>query len=609
MGTKIHRDSLNAWKGLSEIGGLEIDGRDEDLLAELRNKIDPAAKDLDAALANTPIAEFLQALFQVIQPFALMFQDVLRFFETAGARNGQNQWKVSVGDDFVDFQHFEEFLEHWNNVKVEVEVPAIDWQGAWILNNVRIEGGDYDYLLDRGNRDRWVSTGLEDVDVWLKEYDQGRYGPFPASLGPQRFVTGLDDAAAILMTAVSIIRARWRGDRQLMMTEYRARSYPAERRDAFHPSSISQNETDFWLRSGVQYLANLLTRPVDEREAFAAKLRIAYAAFPRRRMFADIEIKDIERILSLPAWQKRHEMYGVWVATEIVGALDGHTITINHANGELKFAFSEARIADVMTARPKIALFSERKSPLASPVGKSRTSSVQPDFGLWTTGTTQEECVLVVEVKHYLRRSRRNFRDALIDYANAHLNATVVLVNYGPVGADFTDLPFAIKERCTMIGFMNHDEKMSRDRFRELVRKRVGEPVITPSYAGRVKSAEIVVVDSSQSMAEILRSRWFNDFIEELGEDSTRFALVDAEVRAVVGREDLLKWLVTSRLGSSTSLAAPVSKLLLDHELMIVLTDEEGMNSLTRPEVTIIQLEIEGNSEVRLLQISKRGAS
>ena len=132
MGSIVYRDSLSAWQGLRDAGGLELDGRDEDLATQLKNQIDPDASNLECALATTSTDLFLQALFQVTQPFALMFQDVLHFFERAGAHEGQTQWKVSVGGEFVDLRHFEEFLQHWNSIECEVEIPAIGWSDAFI---------------------------------------------------------------------------------------------------------------------------------------------------------------------------------------------------------------------------------------------------------------------------------------------------------------------------------------------------------------------------------------------------------------------------------------------------------------------------------------------
>lgn len=114
MDEDVYRDSLSAWKGLSEFGGLELDARDEELVDQLRIELDPEAWSLEVALASASTDMFLQAFFRVIQPFSMMFRDVLDFFEMAGAREGQSQLKLRVENEILELQHFEEFLEHWS---------------------------------------------------------------------------------------------------------------------------------------------------------------------------------------------------------------------------------------------------------------------------------------------------------------------------------------------------------------------------------------------------------------------------------------------------------------------------------------------------------------
>ena len=602
MSNVVHRDSLSAWQGLSEIGGLEPDGRDEDLATQLKDQIDPDASNLDDALKSANTDLFLEALFRVIQPFALMYRDVLDFFTRAGERVGQAQWKVSVGNVHLDLRHFEEFLARWDNIECELEVPAIDWRSAFNHVYVGRESGNHDYLVESESRNGSSSTGMEDVDAWIAEYEQGRYAPFPASLHPDKLVPGLDDAARIAIAALSIIRRRGL-DRDEMLAEHQARSFQSERRDALDPRTIAQNETDYWLRSIVQYLARLLLRPEEEQLAFGAKMAEAYAKFPRRRVSADIQIKDLERLLSLPAWKKRHEFYGVWVATEIVRALDDHKITIHHADGELTFPFREARIVDVETARPKVSLIGERRAPLRSPVGKDRKSAVQPDFGLWAGGRQPDDCAMIVEVKHYKKRSRGNFREALIDYARAHRQATVVLVNYGPVGSDFADLPWEVRDRCNMIGHLSPENRLARDRFRKAVRTCVGEPVAETLDREHLTAAEVIVVDSSLSMSGIVRSDWFREFIEQLEVSRSKFALVDTQVRKF-GTHDMLRgWLSQPEFGRSTSLLQPVSELLRIYKRLVVVTDQHGLDGLSALEVTIHKLNVAEEPDARVLQV------
>jgi hypothetical protein len=53
MADEIHRDSLSAWRALRDTGGMDVDDRDEDLIAQLKDRLDPAAPDLESALAST----------------------------------------------------------------------------------------------------------------------------------------------------------------------------------------------------------------------------------------------------------------------------------------------------------------------------------------------------------------------------------------------------------------------------------------------------------------------------------------------------------------------------------------------------------------------------
>jgi hypothetical protein len=599
MGTEIYRDSLSAWKGLREIGGLELDGRDEDLAVQLKEQLDPGALDLEAALAQTSTDQFVQALFQTVQPFVGMFRDVLAFFKQAGARYGQSQWKVSVDDEFIDLRHFEEFLEHWESINCEVEVPALNRRNAFIFNEVRRKEGD-DYLTEGNAWDKPIITGVPDADSWLAEYSSGRYAPFPRSMHPDQLPPGLDDSARVVMAALSVIQ-KLGMTRDQMQSEHKARSYKNVERDAFHPWTIAQNETDFWLRSHVMYLANIIRKPKEEREAFSSKLLRAYSGFPRRRFSAKVDIMDFERLLSLPAWKKRYELYGVWIATQIIGALESHAVVINHNDGELKFAFAEARIADIDSSRPKFSLISERRSPLANPVG-DREGAVQPDFGIWTRDVNCPECVLVVEVKHYKKRSRKNFRNALIDYASAHQKAKVVLVNYGPVGKEFADLPPSVKDRCKLIGYLTPEDGVVLSEFRELVRTCVGDPVKAPANI-EFTSSEIIALDTSNSMSAILGSDWFWRFVESIPR-GVKCALIDQQVRGFEQSEALKQWFDNNQLGEATSLSGPVSELLRKYDNVVVVTDQGGLDSLLVLNKESVTLSAD-HGDVRLVRVRR----
>jgi hypothetical protein len=418
----IHRDSLSAWNALRHIGGLETDNRDEDLVGIIQRKLDATAPDLEAALISASIEQLLSALFFSIHPFVSMFRDILSFFESSNAVEGQSQLRLSVEEEFLELRHFEEFLESWSELDILFDVPALDCSNAFILNTLREDFGGNEFLSSALERDKPASTGFPDVDEWLREYDFGRYAPFPSSLKAEHFPEGLSDAVSLAMAVLSVVRQRGL-TRSQMIAELHWPDYMPFLDEVLHPLAIARNETDYWLRSHVGFLANIRKLPEEERQSFASMVSERYSQFPRLEIPGKIETKDLERLLSLPVWKQRYETYGVWIATQIIDALEDHDVVVNTENGELKFKFAETRIADIKTSMPEASLYTEKRVPLANPVGKSRKKAVQPDFSIWKKGAESEVCVLVVEVKHYKKRSRRNFRDVLIDYSRAHPQA------------------------------------------------------------------------------------------------------------------------------------------------------------------------------------------
>ena len=257
------------------------------------------------------------------------------------------------------------------------------------------------------------------------------------------------------------------------------------------------------------------------------------------------------------------------------------------------------------TAEPKVSLISERRTSLSNPVGKGRKEAVQPDFGLWAYGLQHDYCVMVIEVKHYKRRSRRNFRDLLIDYANAHPKATVILVNYGPVGSKFDDLPREIEDRCRMIGPMNPENPSKQREFMEVVRKCVGDPLTRPFDMERDELSEVIVVDSSLSMRGILESSWFKELVNKLEDGDFDVAVVDSEIREIVKPHDLMDWLGKHEYGPKTFLSGPVEELLRCRESVSIVTDNEGLDSLASETANIRKQKVEDSPDVLLLQVSR----
>jgi hypothetical protein len=396
----------------------------------------------------------------------------------------------------------------------------------------------------------------------------------------RRHGSGYSDVAALGLAGVHTIQKAY-GSREELIAE-RRRHYAIDRADGLSLRTIAQNETDYWLGTLVALLAHAQTLPSAAKRELSERLRDQLARYPRRKFGAQIKMADLQSYLSLPIWQKRHELYAVWIGTEIVNALPDHICEIHHEDGKIVFAFRETLVATVKSAWPPVRLIGERRVQLASPVGKGRSGNVQPDYGLWRYEAGVETCGLVVEVKHYKRSATSSFGHVLMDYSRALPNAQVYLVNHGPIGDAMSSVPRELLARCHTINDLTAPHVSARDELREAVRKYVGEPVARPAAKSGAsgQTDTVLAVDVSASMASYLNKPDFFDLMREIVDGScANAALIDVGVRAVVPL-DKLPEAITSAHGASTDLGEPVRELLGTFKRVLVVTDDDGLNSL-----------------------------
>ena len=586
--SQIHKSSFAAWADLQKRGGLELNGRDEGFEQALKNRLAPSAASVEEALRSATTDDLVHAFFDVIQPFVAMFRAILDFFEKAGAAEGREQWNIEVDKVDVDLDHFRRFLKKWNSVPCQIEVPAVDFSGAWSLVNATRNMSEMSEVHAGISTKEPYWSGIADVDNWLRAYRDGPgyYEGWPASLAPSSFGEGYSDAAALALAGLETIRQRFASRKELNDEYRRVWRGKIDRGDALDIRTIAQNETDYWLGTLAARLARSKTLQAAERKQLGERLKEAFVRFPRRKFGARIKIADLQSYLSLPVWQKRHELYAVWIATEIVNALPDHICEIHHEKGKIVFAFRETVVATVKSAWPPVQIISERRVPFAAPVGKGRNANVQPDYGLWRNEAGVETCGLVVEVKHYKRSATASFRDVLIDYSGALPKADIYLVNHGPIGDAMSDLPGKLYSRCHTIAELTAPHLSAREELHKAVRKYVGDPVRLPAgkravgQSGAGVMNTVLAVDVSVSMSSELGKPEVFDFVQQVAQDRCgSAALIDVTVRVVVPLEKLND-AISSLSGGSTDLSGPIKELLKSFMRVLVVTDNEGLNSM-----------------------------
>jgi hypothetical protein len=592
MESIVNETPLEAWRYLLEYGGIEIPGRDDETVEALLEGLNPTAPSLEHALATATMEQFCRAFFRAIDPYFTMFRGILDFFEQADATQARSEWKLKVDEEVLELEHFRKSLLRWQKVtKATIFVPSIDERGVWRLWNV----------LDKrpliGEQVRSVRTKTpnvpSDVLAWLRAYEQGRYAPLPNSLGPLQCPTELRTVALIAQAMLQPLLERkivHPPSKPLQFYEgsggqnlYNPNNPRLNRGDAFNFWTILQSETDHCLRTLVTALAVAALELDDgERRLLGRELDDVTQPYPMRPFDVNVSLSDILTVITLPIWKKRHELYAVWIATEMIRSLGGHEIEIHHDNGCIEFAFRETVVATIHTSRGPFRLISERRCPLANPQGESREAGVQPDYGFWTTLAGKEVCRLVVEVKHYKQSAKQAFLDVFVDYARALPQSHVYLVSHGPTGNAASAVPTDLSARCHALGRLTTSQPEVRQKLAEAVRDCVGKPIPRWPATGGTGKRFALACDVSGSMHSAIKTTEMYEFIRYLSasEKLGVLAAIDQQVIKKFSLDDTGLAAILDVRGGSTCLQGPVEELLREFECVIVITDSSGLETL-----------------------------
>jgi len=585
MLAKLHHTATDAWKELCKRGGLELDGRDVGLDKQILQRLDPMALSLEDALSRSSMDDFTTAFFEALHPYIAIFQDILHFFEQAKATEGQGQWNLIVDKVPLPLKHFQHFLQTCKKVaKAKRWVPAIDYRGVWKLwsdvlrpHMEALREGVEDHSTQMTPQGPNIAS---DVQLWIEEYDRDRYVPMPRSLSASRCPRELRTTASIIEVALDRLLAQGltprRGRdlfRKTRTTDApRSKISLSNRRDALYFWTILDMEDDRWMRTLIQALSAAAHFSKAALKALGQQLDAVTDRYPQRPFDVTVSLGDLESVLSLPIWKKRYELYSVWIATEIVRALDEHDVEIHHDNGKIAFGFRQTLIATVRTSPGPFKLISERRSPLQDPRGKGRKAGIQPDHGLWT-GSDPEVCRMAIEVKHYKASANQKFLEVFEDYARALSDGHIYLVNHGPTSDIVDKVPRQLRDRCHSIPNLTPSNLAARQELGDAVRQCVGRPITPwPNSAQGFDAATALAFDISGSMGSQMRSSAMKEFVRTLA------MLVRPQKLVAIDTKIVSEWPTTEAgfaqildsRGGDTELGPPVSELLESFERVVV---------------------------------------
>lgn len=572
----VARTASEAWQQLKAKGGIEPKGRDKDFVEALTRALSPNAKTIEQALTQVDIDGFVAAMFETIGPFAAIYAEILAFFRRANAASSKDAITLELNEIPFDLGHFTQFIETAQTVLGIHELVLLSDGNAW----------GFRHALGRSRHMARAPALAPDVDHWCKQWQEGVYAPYPASLIPARMNSGLRDAAAIANAALQTLRvvSPTKDDTRRLLADIPADATTSL--GGLDAHTIANLERDYWLFSVIESLGQAAKLTADDQADIVDAVANVLNGLPRTPV--DTALSQLEMLVSLPAWKKRYDLYAVWVATVIISALPNHTLEIHAKGGILPFAFKKTLLATIEAIEGQAFLYSERQAELANPRGKSRKDHVQPDYSLWRP---DDHCRLVIEVKHYKTPDKRKFSEVLADYADAHPHAQVVLVNYAGTGDILDAMPDVdadTRDRCRHISNLTPYNLPAKARLQQMVRDSVGLPA-------RALSPHKLLVDVSGSMDPAFRGGRESVMASWMQSDE-----VDPAAEVVfVGTEESWRGNVKEAVNrlrnfspaGGTSLCESAIRLLEHTDRLLVATDDGGLADLeTDPRLKVERL-------------------
>lgn len=430
--------TMDLWNVFEKASNLQKDFYDKELESQIRMKLalsntDSIKKGLEEHKIS--IKHLLIAILTAMQPFSQMMSDLLRMFIKASAGQGDCNLRIHMefGDlnDVLDFD-LEKFKQYEETTKQTCRtVKAIMPKNLWEMKKI--------YAQDRITINK-VPIEQDDINQWIKEYQSKNRWPDFIPKRPSMGMRRLDELTAkcwdIYEKAVAGYRQAYdetKGRRNTAWDEH-----CRNEKDEFWTA-----EVDCWschFLEAIARTASMLHHMSDTEESKKAANEIAdgleryFETMEANKIVITQIVDSLIELLNLPFWKKRHELYAAWVSTQIVEALQDRDIEFQVKNNTLSFSFSGSHIATCTGLCPPLQIWTELRTSAKNLIGNGRKKAIQPDYTLAVAPIEDaDNTVVVVECKQYETPNIKNFRDAIIDYANGRPQAVVMLAGYGKI--------------------------------------------------------------------------------------------------------------------------------------------------------------------------------
>ena len=439
-------NTLELWDQICETADFKSNDYDKELLSDIKKRLGFDEKcDIRAELSlrKTTSEQLVFVLHESLKPFSIMLCDLLKMFEEAGAQYTDKNIQIAFNFDDakerfnLDLDHFRVYKEIVEKgVCYELQLESIN---PW---------NDFISPLRELLHSACIRLTINqppfpiEINQWLDEYSRNReknwpeWFPSPPKCGIERIDNLIAEIWQVPKAACELYNKCYQAD----LGRWESLRKKVEGQN----SGFYQAESDFWIGQFVKYVCFLVyeikkntetkDNPSQAYKEIGDKLEVFRNRIPIASIKFERLVNELLNILNLPVWKKRYALYSAWVSTQIITAFDKRAVKYNVVDGMLSFSFGGSIIAYIEQSSVKYTLFAELRTPFTGVKGHGRTHSIQPDYSLCVNDESDpKNTVLVVECKQYKKASKRNFTDAIIDYAGGRPIAQIMLVNYTPI--------------------------------------------------------------------------------------------------------------------------------------------------------------------------------
>jgi len=563
---------------------------------------------------NISIEAFMGALFSSMEPFTKMLVDIYKLFEQQGIISTSNAVKIVF--DFeghglnleFDVEHFKEVLSRYRRLKQLL--TFYEWKEPKLRELLNLFPHNWTYRVKDAGIKKWVDAYVEKGDI----------------LTPDIVLPTTDDEA--LDRNLAQVMRLWKAVVAELLSYSNKRETVKEKTSYWLDNTFQEQPeyrdlkdvyfiaSDAWpafmLQSVAAFIESLDVMPFSARheavEKLSQQLSVYFNTLPVTEKEADVLAEELIDILNLPEWKKRYDLYSVWVLTLLYKAMAPLQPGMHHTDGQLLLKFSGTHITTLETADGPLSLWSELRSPLKNPAGKSRENSMQPDYSFCINqGTDHETCVAVIECKQYQKPSRSNFVNAVNDYGKGRTDAAIFLVNYGPVHIT-SNWTLDYPDRSFIFGNVKPDVPSPHQSANQTAAFTASlQEVLMALHYTQAGTPAITqfIVDISGSMQAHLQNHAFIKEITALTAQApaAKLLAVDNTIyRSWDHAGDAsLKELLALPLRGSTDLAAALKGI--DVSGAVIITDEDGRKQLRsngiRPYLLVMQ---EADGSIRKIE-------